>query len=258
MKIPFNSWSLLLLCLSHCVHAATVQVTAVLTWANKTVAGATRPIILINGQYPGPSLFLKQGDNVQFKVTNQCPFNVTVHFHGECPIQSDLLAMLNQRLLGIEQAGTPWSDGVPGVSQAPIQQGRSFLYRWTAKQYGSYFYHAHHRGQLEDGLYGPIYIAPSSSEARPFSLITSNTTQLQAIHAAERNTSPVMLSDWRVLTSEQIWAAEEASGIDSYCANALLINGKGSVTCFSRAEIASLTTPNQLAVLGNETLTDLA
>lgn len=75
---------------------------------------------------------------------------------------------------------------------------------------------------------------------------------------AEENTSPLLLSDWRLLTSEQIWNAEEASGIDALCANALLINGKGSVTCFSQAEIDSLTTHDQRAALGNESLTDIA
>lgn len=257
MKLSLASWSMLVLCLAQWVHAATVQVTAVLTWANRTVAGVTRPVILTNGQYPGPTLWLNQGDNVQFQVTNRCPFNVSVHFHGEYLLQtaSKYPAKLG---LGIEQIGTPWSDGVPGVSQVSIQQGRSFLYRWTADQYGSYFYHAHHRGQLEDGLYGPIYIAPSSSEAKPFNFITNNTAQLQAIRTAETNTRPVVLSDWRLLTSEQIWAAEEASGVDSICANALLINGKGSVTCFSRAQVNNLTTPNQRAALGNETLTDIA
>lgn len=164
----------------------------------------------------------------------------------------------NTRFKGIEQLGTPWSDGVPGVSQIPIQQGQSFLYRWTATQYGSYFYHAHHRGQLEDGLYGPIYIKPASSESKPFQLITTSATQLRAMQNAEANTSPLILSDWRLLTSEQIWDAEEASGVDSFCANALLINGKGSVTCFSQDEINALTTANQKAVLGNETLTDIA
>lgn len=78
------------------------------------------------------------------------------------------------------------------------------------------------------------------------------------MQAAEADTSPFMLSDWRLLTSEQIWDAEEASGVDSICANALLINGKGSVTCFSQEEINALTTENQKAVLGNETLTDIA
>lgn len=75
---------------------------------------------------------------------------------------------------------------------------------------------------------------------------------------AEKNTSPLLLSDWRLLTSKQIWNAEEASGIDALCANALLINGKGSVTCFSQAEIDSLTTPDQKAALRNESLTDIA
>lgn len=75
---------------------------------------------------------------------------------------------------------------------------------------------------------------------------------------AEANTLPLMLSDWRLLTSEQIWDAEEASGVDAICANALLINGKGSVTCFSQDEINALTTEGQKAVLGNETLTDIA
>lgn len=159
---------------------------------------------------------------------------------------------------GIEQRGTPWSDGVPGVSQRPIASGQSFLYRWTATDYGAYFYHAHHRGQLEDGLYGPIYIAPSPSETRPFSLITTNNAQIQAMLAAERNTSPILLSDWRLLTSEQVWAAEVASGVDSYCVNALLINGKGAVSCLPRALINSLITSNVKAVLGNETLTDIA
>lgn len=164
----------------------------------------------------------------------------------------------NLYYLGIEQIGTPWSDGVPGVSQRPIESGSEFRYYWTADQYGAYFYHAHHRGQLEDGLYGPIYIAPADDVTKPFSLITSNDTELEAMLSAEENTSPLLLSDWHLLTSEQIWNAEEASGVDAFCANALLINGKGSVTCFSQDEINSLTTPAQKATLGSETLTDIA
>ncbi|KAJ5450309.1 Laccase abr2 [Penicillium daleae] len=235
-----GSLFLLLLCFTEWAFAATVYFTANLTWANHSVAGVHREIILTNGQYPGPELRLNQGDEVYFDVHNGCPFNVTVHFHG------------------IEQIGTPWSDGVPGMSQTPIESNSEFRYHWKADQYGAYFYHAHHRGQLEDGLYGPIYITPSSDVAKPFGLITSNDTELQAMVDAEKKTSPLLLSDWRLLTSEQIWDAEDASGIDSLCANALLINGKGSVTCFSQDEINALTTPDQKGALGNETLTDIA
>ncbi|KAJ5743067.1 hypothetical protein N7533_010169 [Penicillium manginii] len=240
MKFTIGTFLLLSLCLGNWVEAATVFFPLVLTWQNTSVAGNIRPVIHSNFQFPGPELQINQGDNVQFAVTNLCPFNVTVHFHG------------------IEQLGTPWSDGVPGVSQRPIVTGQSFLYRWTAVDYGAYFYHAHHRGQLEDGLYGPIYITPRASEPRPFSLITTNNTQVQAMLTAEKNTSPLLLSDWRLLTSEQVWAAEVASGVDSYCVNALLINGKGAVSCLPRALIQSLITPNVQAVLGNETLSDIA
>lgn len=76
---------------------------------------------------------------------------------------------------------------------------------------------------------------------------------------AESVTCPVLLSEWRVLTSEEIWAAELASGTDSFCANALLINGKGSITCLPRAEIDALTTPVQKTSLGDDLrLTDMA
>ena len=49
-------------------------------------------------------------------------------------------------------------DGVPGVSQKAIQPGDTFTYKWTATQYGTYWYHGHVKGQLEDGLFGPIQI----------------------------------------------------------------------------------------------------
>lgn len=51
-----------------------------------------------------------------------------------------------------------FEDGVPGLSQKAIQPGATFIYRWTAYQYGTYWYHGHSKGQLEDGLLGPIFI----------------------------------------------------------------------------------------------------
>ncbi|KAJ5614692.1 hypothetical protein N7528_008346 [Penicillium herquei] len=240
MKVSISHLVLLFLSLFQLVSAEVVYFSIVLTWEEKEVAGFTRDVILVNDSFPGPELRLVQGDDVIFDVKNECPFNVTVHFHG------------------IDQKGTPWSDGVPGLSQRPIVSGSKFRYQWTADQYGSYFYHAHHRGQLEDGLYGPIYIEPANSVERPFSLLTTEEAELQAMIVAEKNTSPLILSDWRLLTSEQIWDAEEASGVDAYCANALLINGLGSVSCLPRAELDAISAiPNFQLILGNTTLTDI-
>lgn len=151
---------------------------------------------------------------------------------------------------------TPWSDGVPGLSQKPIPPGGQFLYKWKAEQYGSYMYHAHSRGQIEDGLVGPIHIRPSGSVERPFHLITNDSSERRKIERAERRTSPVMLSDWRQLTSEQSWNAEKATGLDSYCVNALMINGKGSIKCLSRETLNKYANPAQRGLLGAKNLTD--
>lgn len=158
---------------------------------------------------------------------------------------------------GIEQIDTPWSDGVPGLSQLPIASGDQFIYRWKATQYGTYYYHAHRRGQIEDGLYGPIYIQPEVSVERPFDKITNNMSELMLIHEAERNTQPVVLSDWRVLTSEEVWEAEKASGLDSFCANAILFNGKGSVQCLTKEALKASENDAMKKFLGGTTVSGI-
>lgn len=158
---------------------------------------------------------------------------------------------------GIEQIGTPWSDGVPGLSQLPIAPGDQFVYRWKATQYGTYYYHAHRRGQIEDGLYGPIYIQPEDSVERPFDKITDDKLELALIYEAERNTQPMVLSDWRVLTSEEVWEAEKASGLDSFCANAILINGKGSVQCLTKEVLKASETDAMKKLMGGNAVTDI-
>ncbi|KAL2127638.1 hypothetical protein VTI74DRAFT_10379 [Chaetomium olivicolor] len=162
---------------SRCHRHKTFDLT--LTWEKYTPDGRSREMILVNGQFPGPTLELNQGDEVEVRVHNKMPFNTTVHFHG------------------IEMHLTPWSDGVPGVTQRHIQPGRPFIYKWTATQYGSYWYHAHQSGQLDDGLYGAITIRPSKHLATPFSLITTDKDVLKAIKRAAAASQPLMVSDFR-------------------------------------------------------------
>jgi FtsP/CotA-like multicopper oxidase with cupredoxin domain len=234
-----------------------------LTWEDWVIAGVGRKVILCNGQLPGPTLRVKQGDEVEFRVTNLMPFTTTVHFHGTSLTSSSLERVLNNLTtranihLGIPQLGTPWSDGTPGLSQKPIEPGDQFLYTWTAVDYGSYVYHAHSRAQLMDGLYGAIYIEPARSVEKPFSLITEDSRKLAAIWKAEANTEPLILSDWRFLSSDEIWQAEGDSGCENVCAHAILLNGKGSAWCLPQERINALTSPRQKALLGNYTLTDI-
>jgi hypothetical protein len=70
-----------------------------------------------------------------------------------------------------EQAN-PSSDGVPGLSQKLIEPGCTFVYKWKATQYGTYWYHAHSKGQIEDGLLGPIYI--KSVPIHPWAMIRAD------------------------------------------------------------------------------------
>ncbi|PWY90082.1 putative L-ascorbate oxidase [Aspergillus heteromorphus CBS 117.55] len=242
---PRNRLALFLLSLSLLIPWASsrvVQFELDLTWEDVEVAGAVRKAILSNGQLPGPALRLKQDDEVEFLVNNSLPFGTTVHFHG------------------IQQQNTPWSDGVPGLSQTEIQPGDQFLYKWTASDYGAYIYHAHTRAQIDDGLYGPIYIEPRESVERPFHLIATNQAQsheLQAMRDAEKKTQPIMLTDWRAFTSEEFLQIEMASGLNGYCASSVLINGKGSVVCPSRETIQALTTDAQRGFLEGGELTDM-
>ncbi|KAF2689829.1 multicopper oxidase [Lentithecium fluviatile CBS 122367] len=162
--------------------------------------GFPREMILMNGKFPGPLVEVWQDDWVEITVANKMPFNTTIHAHG------------------IEQFRTPWADGVPGLSQRPIQPNDNFTYKWQATQYGSYFYHAHSRGQIDDGAYGPIIIRPPNI--------------------------PVVVSDRRHTTSERTWELELASGLESaICMDALLVNGKGAVDCWPREQITQFTNP---------------
>jgi FtsP/CotA-like multicopper oxidase with cupredoxin domain len=145
--------------------------------------------------------------------------------------------------------GTPWSDGVGGVSQRPIRQGETFVAKWTATQYGSYWYHAHLLSQIEDGLYGPILIRPAKSNPKPFNLITNDTKTIVAMEQAERDTKPLVLADWRHTTSTETWDITVKAGFELPCFDSILVNGKGHVQCRSPAEISALITTTQTEFL---------
>jgi FtsP/CotA-like multicopper oxidase with cupredoxin domain len=116
---------------------------------------------------------------MQFIVNNQLPFETTIHFHGIaydtmplkfCTLRTDNLQAIEHSMVRYEQQ-TPktWTrlttnlpDGVPGLSQKKIEPGCTFKYKWTATQYGTYWYHGHVQGQIEDGLIGAIYIKCAS------------------------------------------------------------------------------------------------
>jgi len=51
-------------------------------------------------------------------------------------------------------------DGVPGVTQAPVEPGKTFVYEFTPKDAGTFWFHPHLRSseQVERGLYGVVVV----------------------------------------------------------------------------------------------------
>ncbi|KAK4554600.1 laccase, multicopper oxidase, benzenediol:oxygen oxidorectuctase [Recurvomyces mirabilis] len=110
---------------------------------NVTLApdGFTRPVLAINGQYPGPTIEANWGDMISVTVNNKLQNNGTsIHWHG------------------IRQYHNNGQDGVPGVTECPLAPGQSKTYTFQATQYGSSWYHSHFSCQYGDGVVGQIMI----------------------------------------------------------------------------------------------------
>ena len=89
---------------------------------------------------PGPELRLKQGERLQVKLENGLDQPTTIHWHG--------LRLPNAM------------DGVPGLTQDPVEPGESFTYDFVVPDAGTYWYHPHVNSseQIGRGLYGALIV----------------------------------------------------------------------------------------------------
>lgn len=127
--------------------------------ASKDWKGAKVKAWTYNGTLPGPVIRVQQGDKVRIKVKNSLPAalppyakergarstNTTIHWHG----------------VHVPNA----MDGVPGVNQAEIKPGETFVYEFEITQGpGTFFYHTHVdvEAQVDLGLFGPFVIEPKT------------------------------------------------------------------------------------------------
>jgi FtsP/CotA-like multicopper oxidase with cupredoxin domain len=92
-----------------------------------------------NGSIPGPTIQVTEGDRVRLNVENRLPEPFSMHWYG-LEIPNDM-------------------DGMPGISQDAIPPGGRFVYEFTLKQNGTFFYHSHMAMQ-EMGLIGLFIIHP--------------------------------------------------------------------------------------------------
>ncbi|KAJ6295147.1 hypothetical protein OIU76_023116 [Salix suchowensis] len=49
-------------------------------WKKVTRLCTTKQLLTVNGEYPGPTIAVHEGDNVEIKVKNQIAQNTTLHW----------------------------------------------------------------------------------------------------------------------------------------------------------------------------------
>ncbi|MEQ1136992.1 copper resistance system multicopper oxidase [Acinetobacter seifertii] len=137
------------------------------------VTGQPLKRITVNGKFTAPLLEFEEGDEAVIHVHNQLKNQDTsLHWHG----------LLLPGLM----------DGVPGFNGFKgIAPNGDFVYRFKVKQNGTYWYHAHSKGQEQDGLYGPLVIYPKGKIP-------------VAAHEKTDRDYVVMLSDFHHSSSESI------------------------------------------------------
>ncbi|KAI4169291.1 MAG: hypothetical protein LQ343_005789 [Gyalolechia ehrenbergii] len=105
--------------------------------------GVNKSVMLINGQFPGPTIEANWGDTFSINVHNQITEpeeGTALHWHG------------------LLQRATPWFDGVPAVQQCPIAPGKSLTYTFKADLFGTSWYHSHYSAQYAGGLFGAMIV----------------------------------------------------------------------------------------------------
>ncbi len=122
----------------------TRQLHLVIDYKTINITGRRVQAITVNDSLPGPTLRWQEGDTVDVTVHNRLPVMSAIHWHG-------LILPSNM-------------DGVPGLSFDGIPPGGSYRYRFTLKQSGTYWYHAHAGFQEQQGVYGAIVINPADRE----------------------------------------------------------------------------------------------
>ncbi|KAK4834690.1 hypothetical protein QYF36_026920 [Acer negundo] len=105
---------------------------------NTTKLCSNKPIVTVNGKFPGPTLYAREDDTVLVKVTNHVQYNVSIHWHGIRQLRtvvvvlsewwkSDTEAVINEALksgLAPNVSDAHTINGHPGpVSKCPSQGG---------------------------------------------------------------------------------------------------------------------------------------
>jgi FtsP/CotA-like multicopper oxidase with cupredoxin domain len=114
--------------------------------------GTGTPIRMMayNGQIPGPEIHVPRNGTITVEFTNELDQPTTVHWHG----------------IRLDNA----FDGVPNLTQDPVEPGETFEYQVNTPDAGLFWYHPHVRTdmQKELGLYGALVVEPEREPTEPY------------------------------------------------------------------------------------------
>lgn len=153
--------------------------------------GFLKTIYAVTGQMPGPLIEANEGDTIEVMVHNNIPLpsvngNTTAAAAGEAHAAASTSIHWHGLIQNGTLAGPPTvrMDGIAGVTQCALAPGHSQQYRIPLTgQSGTYWWHAHVKDQLTNGILGPLIIhSHQEPYRRPFNYDTERILILQDWH----------------------------------------------------------------------------
>jgi FtsP/CotA-like multicopper oxidase with cupredoxin domain len=156
-------------------------------------SGKEKRAIAVNGQIPMPTLTFTEGDIAEIVVLNKLKESTSLHWHG--------LFLPNKE------------DGVPYLTQMPIEPNETFTYRFPIIQSGTHWYHSHSGLQEQIGMYGSLILFKKKGNP----IFRKGIDDLPEV--------PIILSEWtdikpenvhRMLHNANDWSAIKKGTVQSY------------------------------------------
>ena len=132
---------------AHAQPAATAPVRVIRAQPGASFAGASGDASAslwgYEGRVPGPVLRARLGEELRVRLINELSEPTSIHWHG----------------VRVPNA----MDGVPGLTQAPVEPGASFEYVFRATEAGTFWYHASAPAHVGRGLHGALIVAEAET-----------------------------------------------------------------------------------------------
>ncbi|KAG6402429.1 hypothetical protein SASPL_134622 [Salvia splendens] len=171
---------------------------------------SNKTIMTVNGQFPGPTIYVTEGETIVVVVANKARQNITIHWHG------------------VKQPRYPWSDGPEYITQCPIRPGTNFSQKIEfSDEIGTLWWHAHSDWSRAT-VHGAVIIHPKKKDNYPF-----------PVPHAE---IPIILGEWWKNDVQEVLSEFLENGGEPNISDAFLINGQpGDLYPCSRKDTLKIT-----------------